>query len=381
MPISTLRMAIRNVTTQWFLIPQGTGILSVILHQLDYQFDGLQTISIIFWFICIVTLCLFLLLYLTRLIFYPKEAFHAIATNTIEAACLSSISISFTSIIQMLSLVVIQNWGGHGWTTAVYVLWWINMGMAVAASFCIPILFIRSTTVQGGFEQAFTPAAQLPLIAALTSAAGAGTLCQSALLSNRQEVPMIIVGYLEIGVGIPMALALDTLFWGRHFLPRQSPDLNLPRDFAMQGLGKAILQGAFANYRNQMGVLWTSAAATTIGYGSIFFGLLSWATSLFWWFFATAGIVHALLSRAEGPGLPFSLSTWTIVFPWGVYTNAAVELGKLLDAHVFRVWSTILAVTLVVFWLTLTALTLKGILQGHLLGLDHGWKIRRAPHG
>lgn len=32
-------------SSQWFLIPQGTGILSVILHQLHYQFRGLDVIS------------------------------------------------------------------------------------------------------------------------------------------------------------------------------------------------------------------------------------------------------------------------------------------------------------------------------------------------
>ena len=51
----------------------------------------------------------------------------------------------------------------------------------------------------------------------------------------------------------------------------------------------------------------------------------------------------------------------------GVYTNAAVQLGKLLDSPAFRVWSTVLAIMLVIIWLACAAFTLKGVFLGTLL--------------
>jgi tellurite resistance protein TehA-like permease len=56
----------------------------------------------------------------------------------------------------------------------------------------------------------------------------------------------------------------------------------------------------------------------------------------------------------------------------GVYTNAAVELGKLLDAPAFNAWSTVLAVTLVIIWFVNILLTVRGVVRGKILGLSHG---------
>jgi len=55
----------------------------------------------------------------------------------------------------------------------------------------------------------------------------------------------------------------------------------------------------------------------------------------------------------------------------GVYTNAAVQLGVLLDSSAFKVWSTVLLVALVIIWLANSILTAKGVLSGKLLGLTH----------
>ena len=53
----------------------------------------------------------------------------------------------------------------------------------------------------------------------------------------------------------------------------------------------------------------------------------------------------------------------------GVYTNAAVQWGKLMDSSAFKVWSTVLTILLVVIWLVNAALMAKGALTGKLLGL------------
>jgi hypothetical protein len=44
--IAAWRVALKSFASQWFLIPQGTGIISVILHQLHYQFYGLVRIDL-----------------------------------------------------------------------------------------------------------------------------------------------------------------------------------------------------------------------------------------------------------------------------------------------------------------------------------------------
>src|SRR5436190_21219948 len=110
-PTSSARVALHNFTSQWFLIPQGTGIIAVILHQVDYQFDGLHIISYIFWIMTIILLFSMLVVYMLRCMMFPRTTIAALRRDISEVACLTSIVISYTSIIQMMSLVLVHSWG------------------------------------------------------------------------------------------------------------------------------------------------------------------------------------------------------------------------------------------------------------------------------
>jgi hypothetical protein len=110
-PTPPIPRALWNFSSQWFLVPQGTGIIGVILHQLDYQFRGLAIISVIVWIYTIALLMVSLLLYLLRIFMYPRHVARELRTNMIETACLASISITFTSMIQMIALVLVRQWG------------------------------------------------------------------------------------------------------------------------------------------------------------------------------------------------------------------------------------------------------------------------------
>lgn len=57
-----------------------------------------------------------------------------------------------------------------------------------------------------------------------------------------------------------------------------------------------------------------------------------------------------------------------------MYTNAAVQLGKLLDSKAFKIWSTVLATMLVIIWLLNILMSIRGVITGSLLGLDKGWR-------
>lgn len=405
---SSARVALHNFRSQWFLVPQGTGIIAVILHQLDYQFNGLRIISYIFWLLTIVMLASMVAVYLLRCATSPRQVAHQIRHDVSESACLASICITYTSIIQMIALALVQGGWGKGWGIAAYVLWWTNVAMAFAAVVGLPFIAIR--IFPGGVPH-LTPASQLPMIAALTVAAGGGTISKAADISPQLQVPAIVVSYLFVGMGLPLAFALDVLFLAR-LLDRSLPDrLHTFQDmilcgpwgqgsFALQMLGTVVLGGSFAGYGE--GKFLTAQAATPVGYASIFAGLLSWGMSTFWWLFAILSVLHAMTDRGRLRTIPYGLAGWSIVFPWvpgpslyllslwlrkpieftvcanlpkqGVYTNAAVELGKLLGSPAFKVWSTALAIMLVIAWLWNVLMTARGIINGSIFGLDHGWK-------
>ncbi|KAF9876883.1 malic acid transport [Colletotrichum karsti] len=338
---SAVRASIRNFTSQWFLIPQGTAILATLLKQLDYRFNGLTIISYLFWVTAIVLLFSMVSFYLLRLTLYPRRVFQALKHDESELAGLSSVSIAFTSIIQMASLTLVSGWGGP-WSKIVYVLWWIAFSLALVISVVLPFILIK---VYPSGVPHISPATQLPLIAALTAAAGGGTICNTAMLSSQQQIPVIIVSYLLIGMALPLAFALDVLFWARLLGNYQPPKKKAFQDmilcgpwgqssFALQMLGRSVVEGSFASYAS--GTFLTADAAAPVGYSSMLAGLAAWGLGTFWWFFAIMGIVHALFEGRRPTRMPYTLAGWALVFPWGVYTNAAIQLGKLLDSKAFK---------------------------------------------
>ncbi|PYI03177.1 hypothetical protein BO78DRAFT_432351 [Aspergillus sclerotiicarbonarius CBS 121057] len=380
-PTTPICIAICNFSSQWFLIPQGTGIIAVILHQLDYQFDGLEIIAEVVWVYTIILLALSVSIYLARIFMYPRCVARALRTSMVETSCLASISITFTTIIQMIALTIAQQWGA-GWPIASYVLWWVNTVMAVIAVMGIPYIFIN---LQSPGVKAIVPSVLLPLISALTSAAGGGIVCEYSGVGARLQVPIIIVAYLEIGISIPLAMAFDDVFVARLFERESLPMDQVYQDmilcgpfgqasFALLILGQVVRSGAFAQYNR--GTFLSAEAAIPIGYASQFAGLLSWGYGTFWWGYSIISILHTAFKQPGGwRKTRYSLSAWSLVFPWGVYTNAAVELGKAMDSSAFKVWSTVLLLLLLIIWIVNHILTIKGLITGRILSLQYGWRV------
>ncbi|KAK6519526.1 hypothetical protein TWF281_003353 [Arthrobotrys megalospora] len=111
MGASARDVAIRNFSSQWFLVGQGTGVLSLILQSLDHQFHGLGIISVMIWLYTCLIYFAALVIYAVRCYKYPKRVRLALRTDVTETAALSSISITLTTIISMMCLVCVSAWG------------------------------------------------------------------------------------------------------------------------------------------------------------------------------------------------------------------------------------------------------------------------------
>jgi len=249
-PEHPLSRTLWNFPSQWFLIPQGTGIVGLILYRLDYQFNGLHTLAKIVWIYTIVLLGLVLFLYILRILVYPRHVCQQLRISLIETSCLSSISIAITSILQLASLT----YGGHA-GLPIYILWWFNTALSVIACLGIPYiqLMFQPPEIHSNF---LPPSILLPFIAALTSAAGGGTICRTADISPRLQVPALIVSYLEVGMGLALAAAVYTLILYQHLHHIHPPPDKVYQDmilcgpfgqgsFALQILGEAVVKRQF----------------------------------------------------------------------------------------------------------------------------------------
>lgn len=321
-PAHPIARAIWHFTPQWFLIPQGTGIIAVLLHQEHYQFGALPTLAKIVWIYTIALLGLFLLIYALRIALYRHHVAHELRHNILETSCLASIAITATSIIQLASLQYAAS--SRGSALAVYILWWIATGLSLAALLAIPYVQLKLQPV--GIER-IPPAILLPVIAALTSAAGGGVVCVSARLSARLQLPALLVAYLEAGAGFALALAFSAVVLLDHYSHDHPAPDKVFQDmilcgpfgqggFALQVLGEAVRAGAFTGYGSQ-GVLLSAAAAEPVAFVSEFAGLMAWGFASFWWAFAIVSIVHTLAVQRGGlRATRFSLASWSLIFPW-----------------------------------------------------------------
>jgi len=216
-------------------------------------------------------------------------------------------------------------------------------------------------------------------------------ICRYGALDESLQVPVIIVSYLLLGMALPLSLGVSTVFLARLLANASPTGIELYQDmilcgpwgqgsFALQILGSAVMRGSFAQYSR--GIFLTAEAAKPVGYASIFLGLMSWGQGTFWWAFAVISIIHSGFNKqGQWKGLKFGISTWSLVFPWGVYANACIQSASLLDSRAFAIWGTVLSVMLVIIWIVNAFLTVKGIVNGTVLGLDEGWKRRAYQNG
>lgn len=316
-PGRPMLLAVWNFSSSWFLAPQGVAIIAAILHQLHYQFDALPILAKIVWIYAIVLFILSLAIYITRAVLYPKHVLHQIRTSVVEASCLSSIPIAFTSIIDMISL----QYSGSADLVA-YILWWISTALSITSVIGVPYLQLKMQP--SGLEHV-PPSFLLPMISILTSAAGGGTIAENSSLSARLRVPAIIISYMELGAGMALTICVDACIMYHHF-DQDSPvrdnayqDMVLcgpfgQASFALHILGSAVLH-SFGEYNR--GTLLTEQAAVPISFVSQFAGVMAWGFSTFWWLFAILSIVYTLHVQSGGwRNVEFSLRAWALIFPW-----------------------------------------------------------------
>ena len=95
--------------------------------------------------------------------------------------------------------------------------------MAIATCIGIPYVFVK---YEPPGINALSPATQLSLISTLIAA----IVCSYGELNSGLQIPVIIVSYLLIGMGLPLSLGFDSLFMTLffHFSIHQLLELLFP---------------------------------------------------------------------------------------------------------------------------------------------------------
>lgn len=319
---SFLMKSIEEWTTITFLISQGSGILATCLFQLNWQFRGSEIIATIVWIFTILIFAIFSFIYIAKTCLFTKTVRRQLTSDIMELCCLSSPVITFGVIINMVALVCAKAWG-PSWGMVAYVLNWINIFLSFVVAVGIPYVYFRCCPP--GVDST-PPSVILPAIASLTASSACAIVCFNSKLQARTQVPMIITGYVLLGLGLADAVALIFVYISRLLNGGFPNKAQLWMTYiifgplgqasvAMQYLGKAASSPGnmtFASYNR--GTFITKNAGDVLGTVGTLSGLLVWSYGVWWLLFSIAMTVH-LGIFADGGIRQYSLSAWSVVFP------------------------------------------------------------------
>ncbi|KAK3618478.1 hypothetical protein LTR56_024611 [Elasticomyces elasticus] len=368
----SVRMAaiIENFTFLWYTISMNTGILSIILHQLPYQFKGLGILSTIMFVFNIVLFAVCFFITMLRVTLYPKTVIQSITTNITECCMMAAPIIAWHTITAQIGLTASQaTWGAHAWFLVAYVFWWIGTFFTVVVAVAVFVIISKNNIAN---IDSVTPALVLPFVATATDAVvGALIVTYSHYVNARLAVPVILVSYMLTGIGIFAALMVYALFLTRlvnNGLPpaAQSPSLILlvgpvgQSSAALQGLGSAAAS-FFGTYGK--GTFLQQMSGTVCSVIGVLLGLLLLGFAYFLMIFAACCLLHVAIKREH----TYSLMWWGTIFPIATVNTAMIELSITLDSPAFRGLSAGFLIFLLIDYFINWAFTLRDIFQGKLL--------------
>lgn len=341
----------------------GTGIASILLHNLPYNGAWLYWLSVIIFCINIILFVIFLAISILRYLMFPG-LFMFMVRHPVQSLFLGTFPMGLATIINMIVFVCVPAWG----TSAIYLawtLWWIDVVIAIATCFWLPfvIMYIHESKLSK-----MTATWLLPIVSTIVASASGGVVAE--VLPNPQHALWTITtSYILWGTGFPLAMVVLTVYFSRltiyHLPPREViVSVFLPLgplgqgSFALMQLGKVALKtfpltGTFSTPQTS-----TTSAGEFFYHLGTYAALLLWGYGLLWLFFALASITRSKF--------PFNMGWWGFTFPLGVYSVATTTLAKEMPSLFFKVVGTIFSVIVVLLWFGVSVMTVGEVVRGKM---------------
>jgi tellurite resistance protein TehA-like permease len=116
----------------------GTGITSILLHNLPYNGRWLQYISYILFALNVLLFVVFLAISILRYCLYPK-IWVSMIRHPAQSLFIGTFPMGLATIINMIVFVCVPSWQGSWWKVA-WALWWIDAAISVSSCFYLPFV-------------------------------------------------------------------------------------------------------------------------------------------------------------------------------------------------------------------------------------------------
>jgi C4-dicarboxylate transporter/malic acid transport protein len=351
------RRVVLNFTPSWFSVIMGTGIVSILLHNLPYSGMWLYWISVVIFCLNILLFLSFLAISVVRYTYF-RGLFQFMISNPVQSLFTGTFPMGLATIVNMVVFVCVPA-SGHWATVLAWALWWIDAVIAVMTCFYLPFVIMQKHDSE---LSKMTAAWLLPIVATIVAAATGGIVAE-VLPNPQHQLWTIIVSYVLWGTGFPLAMLVLVIYFQRltiHKLPPREVIVSvfLPLGPIGQGSFGIMQLGKVARKVFPItGTIDPEAGAAFYNLG-IALALIIWGYGLVWMFFALASI-----SRSK---FPFNMGWWGFTFPLGVYSVSTTTIAKELPSGFFRVLGTIFSLVVVLLWLMVFTLTIVGAVKGEL---------------
>jgi hypothetical protein len=95
---------------RWFSVTMGTGIVSILLHNLPYNGIWLYWLSVIIFALNVFLFCLFLIISILRYTIYP-QIWSAMIRHPSQSLFLGTFPMGLATIVNMIVFVCVPAWG------------------------------------------------------------------------------------------------------------------------------------------------------------------------------------------------------------------------------------------------------------------------------
>lgn len=368
-----LRRITLHFTPSWFSVNMGTGISSILLHQLPYQFHGLGIISNIIFGLNVVLFLVFLTISLARYMLWP-QLFKIMLHHPSQSLFLGTFAMGFATIINMCALSAIPAWGPGPFVTFTWSLWWIDAIVSIFICIGLPLLqFTRHTQTLNQVSGVWF----LPVVSTIVASATGGLVAEHLPPSHAKLT--LTVCWILWGTGFGLAFLLMSLYYARQAIHKIPPAQLIVSTFLPLG---PCGQGAFAllqlssvlyklskNTDSALGSMATTPnddvaqmMATAIYAVTVPIALVIWGLGLVWLSLAVSSLIDLWLVSK----LTFNLGWWGFTFPLGVFAVATIKLASELDSGAFRVLATVLSLSEVLLWAFIAVFTLVKAIKGEI---------------
>lgn len=381
------------------------------LLTVPFRSTWLYDVGLIFFFLNIVLYVIIWFMILTRFFSYPST-FRASLVHPTESLFVPAFAVSLGTIC----ITVVEygaNYTGQWLTHVVWVIFWINLVLAIVLSITIYMILWSSLT----FTIAqMTPIWIFPAYPLLIVGPHAANL-SIKLSSSTQVLEVIVAGFTVQGIGFLVSLTIYSAFVYRLMTQKLPADPSRPGMFvsvgpaaftcsAISGMAENIqraLVGTNGNSNNKifMGVP-VELASQVLRLVGNWMCLWLWGLALWFFFVSVISNVAPLYTYYCGqPGeeaqkkckddhkihkqkIPFAMTWYSYIFPQTALVTSTFRIADAFNIHALKIVGCVMTGLLIAMWFFVVFMMIRAIILKQILWPEKGEDkeeggFRRAP--